>query len=187
MVHKIFTPSWLQPESIKFDFFLYGDNLKNPQEHTKNQLLKLLNTTKEEAGELLNYDYFENLPSLTTSISHGQIAGAVISVDKSESPGVGVDVEQSRRVIDNKTSKFFINSNDMLDGKDDLIYTWTKKEAAFKAIAPLSKKIKILNHLWIRGNEFGEVGLARPQGEVNITLIEGQIVATAYVLKTTHP
>ena len=185
MVHKIFTPSWLHPESVQYRFFLFEKELKNTRLHTKNQLLKLLDTTKKNAGPLIRYDHFENIPHITTSISHGQRAGAVICANKELTPGLGIDVEEESRVITPRASKFFVNSSDEGIDDKDLIYFWAKKEAAFKATSPLNQEVKLLKDLWIKNNQFGKVGFKDPAGEVDFTVQHGQIIATAYLFKTT--
>jgi len=186
MVPKIFTPIWLDPRSVKCSFFIFAKELKDTRSHTQNQLLKLLSTTKEAAGPLVKYDYFENIPHLTTSISHGQRAGAVICVNKELVPGIGIDIEEESRVIAPRASKFFINSSDEQCDDKDLIFLWAKKEAAFKATSPLNQEVKLLKDIWIRNNQFGKVGFEPPVGEVDFTVHQGQIIATAYLFKTTH-
>lgn len=186
MVPKIFTPTWLDSKSVKCRLFFYEKELKNTSQYTKNQLLKLLSTTKEAAGPLVRYDYFENIPHITTSISHGQRAGAVICVNKELAPGIGIDIEEESRVITPRASKFFINSSDEKCDDKDLIYLWAKKEAAFKATSPLNQEVKLLKDIWIRNNQFGKVGFEHPFGKVGFTLYQGQIIATAYLFKTTH-
>ena len=164
----------------------YEKELKNARLYTKNQLLKLLESTREGAGALIRYDYFENIPHITTSISHGQSAGAVICVNKKLTPGLGIDIEEESRVITPRASKFFINSSDEEIENRDLVFFWAKKEAAFKATAPIKKEVKLLKDLWIRDNLFGNVGFKSPLGEVGFTIEQGQIIATAYLFKTTH-
>jgi hypothetical protein len=184
MIHKIFTPSWLAYSEVKWNYFFFTDNKSDQRRFSRNQLLSLLGSNEEQAGELVNYDYFMNIQEFTTSISHGQKAGAVISVQKTKCPGIGIDIEDESRVINDRAKKFFQNNFDTTTKEERLLYLWTKKEAAFKAIAPLDKTIKLLNHLWIRENLFGKVGSTSPLGEVGLTEFEGQIIATAYVFKT---
>ena len=135
MVPKIFTPIWLDPRSVKYNFFIFAKKLKDTRLHTQNQLLKLLSTTERKPQDhFIRYDYFENIPHITTSISHGQRAGAVICVNKELAPGIGIDIEEESRIITPRASKFFINSSDENCDDKDLIFLWAKKKQHSKQL-----------------------------------------------------
>ena len=177
---KIITPSWSKSSLVKFKFFPLDSTIKNPREHTRNQLLSLLELDKAQTSELQNHDYFDLKPDWKVSLSHAPEAGCVCGIKGDKVLGIGVDLEKQSRNIPHKSRKFFKNFKDQSDL--DLLTLWTKKEAAFKAYAPHHSKLKILNHLWIQGNAFGDIDSKNPRGEVYTVLHNEHIISYAYLM-----
>jgi phosphopantetheinyl transferase (holo-ACP synthase) len=112
--------------------------------------------------EIDNHLHIKDAPHLLASLSHTKdVAAAVIGTANDQLLSVGIDLEWAERKLKPGMEKFFINEHDDIE-KYQGLELWSLKEAAFKAISPLlvnwSYQRFVLNHIWIKGLEFGLIG-----------------------------
>lgn len=95
------------------------------------------------------YDFHSptDFPNLSLSISHTQTFGAIALAERKDHDSIGVDIELSKRDFNLKGTKFFMNPE---EDASDLLELWTKKEAAFKACAPIYADCTLLKDLIIK-------------------------------------
>lgn len=84
---------------------------------------------------LQNYRELPGYPSFYTSLSHTKEIGAAVLAMKSETKGIGIDIEWADRELKPGTEKFYVHRLDHHQLRP--IELWTAKEAAFKALSPL--------------------------------------------------
>ena len=110
--------------------------------------------------------HLENHPEILVSLSHTKTVGAAVVAKSENIRSVGIDIEFIDRKINPETCKYFINENDT--HPDNLLLTWTLKEAAFKAISPIKNnsgdRMLLLKDIWIGKNKFGLSGEHSPVG-----------------------
>ena len=179
MKPKIITPSWSKAAEVKVKFFYFQNGQQGPRTETKNQLVRLLDLDENKKNIIINHDFFSRLPEWKVSLSHGPQAGIVGAVKGEFIKGLGVDIENRNRLITDRSKKFFQNEKDEKD--TELLHLWTKKEAAFKALAPHMKGLKILKHLWVSKNLFGHINSEVPSGEVYTILFKDHVISCAYL------
>ena len=179
-----------------FKTFSLSDNsceIKKLSPKEKNHLLSrnALKNCLQEYDPCGNWDDVERLQiirhhhmfcnhQLRVSLSHTKNVGAALLCHFKEASSVGIDIEFSHRKIKFGISRFFKNLYDKWDyqSEDQILWAWSLKEAAFKAISPLvnhhEKNPLLLKHIWITENDFGlyysKRALGRLEKKYNQTL-----------------
>lgn len=156
MIYKIVSSSAPIPEPIRNRFKSSG----RAREYY-NSRLALLDCLKEihitekiDELEMVDHHRLKKYPNILVSIAHTKEIGACFISDKDEHKSIGIDIELKSRIIKKDTSKFFLTKHDL--NFTDLLDLWLKKEAAFKALSPLTTKEKfVLTDIWINHNKFG--------------------------------
>ena len=116
---------------------------------------------KSKSLEIVNYHYLLADDQLRVSLSHTGQVGAALLCHCNEASSVGIDIEFAHRHISSGASRFFKNPKDKWDyqKKGEILWAWSLKEAAFKALSPLinynEKRPLLLKHIWIYADEFG--------------------------------
>ncbi|MBL6989089.1 MAG: 4'-phosphopantetheinyl transferase superfamily protein [Bacteriovoracaceae bacterium] len=126
---------------------------------------------------IIDHHSLEFYPNILVSISHIQHFGAAVICSKKDYLGIGIDMELENRTINPKTAKLFLNDRDELQCFDNLLKSWTSKEAAFKALSPIcyqysSEQLKTVKDIWIQDGIFGLYHLDSPIGKIHTCVQE---------------
>lgn len=115
---------------------------------------KLLNSRNIVAKSELSYNHLtlNNYPNLAISVSHTKNYGLVGLAEKNTFISIGVDIELSNRLFENRLAKFFAHSTEI--NNTTLLELWTKKEAAFKALSPTSTECRLLKQIEFQEENF---------------------------------
>ena len=154
------------------------------KEQTQSTLVECLNSAKlnsvVESLSITNNDFLTNAPNWKVSKSHTNNASTAIISSSPKVKSIGIDIEFSKRKIDAKTQKYFLNNFDQNseDTGTNLLQLWVKKEACFKAWAPHCSKETfsppLLKSIWIKGNKFGDNSSNECKGFVNLQSIPSE-------------
>lgn len=134
-----------------------------------------------ETLEIENYHTLKTFPQFLISLSHTSTSAVAAIAERKNFLGIGIDIEESGRVLSPHTHHHFINDQDSLQNWTPL-QLWVLKEAAFKALYPLltpnqlsinlAKWKKegplVLKDLWIQERHFGLKGQSFPIGEYSL-------------------
>jgi 4'-phosphopantetheinyl transferase EntD len=114
-----------------------------------------LGTTGLVAADELSIERHLHLaghPNLLCSLAHTKNLAVGLAAKAPPFLSVGVDIEWCKRIVTEKSERYFGHPDDSpFDSKLEL---WVLKEAAFKAISPLTEDLLTLNKICIQGNEF---------------------------------
>lgn len=112
--------------------------------------------TRLESSNHLHLDHY---PHILTSISHteysqGQFLSAAVIGHKSQYRSLGIDIEDKNREVHARIISKFQNPKDKIENLEIIDY-WTLKEAAFKALSPVSPSTEVLlKDIAITNSEF---------------------------------
>jgi phosphopantetheinyl transferase (holo-ACP synthase) len=169
------------------------------QTHWRNSRAALLHCIKQVSTNLNRQMPHENLlaindfhslkedPSVLVSIAHTRGAACASALKRSsDCLGIGVDIENSDRVVRSEIHDKFINQKDIING--DFLKAWTAKEASFKACSYFWKLEKTFVLKDIRVNlekntfEVPQLG----SGKLFFETREGFLLAVAILRNLTH-
>ncbi len=138
--HMLFIPAKAHPQ-VKKNKFLARMALSKVLEHQgkKNNVQEL---------EIINHHYVVNFPFTLVSIAHTTDIGIAAICPLEENFAIGVDIEKSDRPIKSDLKKYFLNQSDDLCLSP--LEIWCLKEASFKALAPVYKRLEIEQHLTLK-------------------------------------
>ena len=90
-------------------------------------------------------------------LSHTRQVGAALLCHCDEADSVGIDIEYSHRLVSNKAVRYFKNALDdwNYNTSEGILWAWSLKEAAFKALSPIKEKRLLLKDIWIDEKKFG--------------------------------
>lgn len=171
---------------VAINYFISRVALK----HVLIQLDKSFYNCQEYQLQIINHHHLINHPEILVSISHTKSFGSAIISNCPNTESIGIDIEHIERSIDPNSHKFFLNSNDSQILYNNLLKSWTIKEAIFKAVSPkisnfqhLIPKDKkfVLTDIWASKNKFGIIGSSKVLGNYNSFIQQDIIVSTAYL------
>lgn len=143
-----------------------------------------------EGLEIFNHHYLTKIPDICVSLSHNKICSAAAIGSRKEYTSIGIDIEKSDRKFHPRLKKFFVNQHDYLDKSQSLLELWCIKEAAFKALYPISRQFwpktpLLLKDIFVKNHYFGIAETANIVGEIHLSyeLFEGEefIVSRAHI------
>lgn len=143
-----------------------GEVQRTPQYLTSRSALKEAleeltgNQWHEDQLKIKDYHRLIEQPEILVSLSHTSEYGAAVVSNDDKIIGLGIDIESKDRTFNPKIEKFFRNERDDQNEASRLLELWTMKEAAFKAISPISlnftkKSPLVLKDIWVKGHAFG--------------------------------
>ncbi|MCY4524655.1 MAG: 4'-phosphopantetheinyl transferase superfamily protein [Halobacteriovoraceae bacterium] len=124
-----------------------------------------------EQLKIINHHFLQQDGELRVSLSHTKEVGAALLCHCNEAESVGIDIEYSHRPISYRAVNYFKNPKDKWNyqSKENILWAWSIKEAAFKALSPLleknMKKPLLLKHIWIEEPYFGVAFHENPMGK----------------------
>lgn len=98
--------------------------------------------------EIINNHYIVNFPGTLESLSHTKLASAGLIASQDDYFSIGVDIESLNRPIKSGIEKFFINEEDTKELS--LLELWCLKEACFKALHPVYKRLNLKRTLTLK-------------------------------------
>lgn len=106
---------------------------------------------------VVNHHYLANHPKYNCSISHTDGCGVAIISNFNDHRSVGIDIELSSRVMPVNSQKYFRTDGDSTHWND--LELWVLKEACFKCVHPLWKRLKlkqniVLNNISVEHEHF---------------------------------
>ncbi|RLA65393.1 MAG: hypothetical protein DRQ88_03415 [Epsilonproteobacteria bacterium] len=131
-----------------------------------------INSKSSEDLTIIGHTHLAKHPQITASISHTRKVGAALTSNRDQYPSVGIDIEFVDRKIAHGAEKYFINEDDGVEVWQNILLTWTLKEAAFKALSPYIDKfdwpkVLVLKDIWIKKNQFGLRGNTKILGKTS--------------------
>ena len=141
--------------------------------------------TYESAIEIKDHLCLKNHPDIVVSLSHTNEFACAIAAKNIEYQSVGIDSENSSRVMNGKSKKYFINPKD--DNQEDLLKSWTQKEAAFKAVSPLdhlhkeNKDVLVLSDIFIKNDLIYLNWNENPIGKIHTYSYENFLISYALI------
>lgn len=107
--------------------------------------------------EIVNHHHMKKDTQWRVSLSHTKQAGAALLCHRDNSESVGIDIECSHRSLSFQAVRYFKNRLDDWDynSREGVLWAWSLKEAAFKALSPLQEEQLLLKHIWINEKNFG--------------------------------
>lgn len=128
--------------------------------------------------DIINHTHLSMAPAIKVSVSHSRTLGVLAVCDTAELAGIGVDVEMAARSLRPGVAARILNADDDPDLADDPLGLWVRKEAAFKALAPLlpasRRRPLLVTDVWLRGDVFGLTGEATPRGGLCVIGFESE-------------
>lgn len=94
---------------------------------------------------IVNHHYLANSPQKNVSLSHTDGCAAAVMSTLSDHRSIGIDLELVDRKIPKNSQKYFRTNKDSKDWSD--LELWVLKEACFKCIQPLWKRLKLKSNL----------------------------------------
>lgn len=98
--------------------------------------------------EIINNHYIVNFPGTLESLSHTKSASAGVIASQDDYFSIGVDIESLNRPIKSGIEKFFINEEDTKELSH--LELWCLKEACFKALHPVYKRLNLKRTLTLK-------------------------------------
>ncbi|MAE58760.1 MAG: hypothetical protein CME69_07765 [Halobacteriovorax sp.] len=118
-------------------------DLKPYSRAARHALKKMLKEPEAHSINVVNHLHLKSDPNILVSLSHTKDMTMAAIGSSKDFKSIGVDIENSKRIVKPGIEKFFINAHDeILANQKDSYYLkiWCAKEAIFKAVSPLYQK-----------------------------------------------
>lgn len=117
--------------------------LKPYSRAARHALKKMLREQETPCVNIVNHLHLKSNPNTLVSLSHTKDMTMAAISSSNDFKSIGVDIEDSKRIVKPGIEKFFVNDYDeILACQKDSYYlkVWCAKEAIFKAVSPLYQK-----------------------------------------------
>jgi len=101
-----------------------------------------------EHMEIINHHYMVNVPGTLVSLSHTKDLAVAIIAQQNEIFSIGVDIERMDRDVKPEIVNKFKNDQDSNQLSD--LELWVCKEACFKALSPIYKRLHLKRNLILK-------------------------------------
>lgn len=85
--------------------------------------------------QIVNHHHLKYFPQQNISLSHTSDGACALLAGQQHYLSVGIDMEKKSRPIKTGAERFFLRPDDQYQ---DLLHLWCAKEAAYKALCPLT-------------------------------------------------